>query len=72
MSLNSLSSETKRLIDISGMGATAAAASVASLTLADWALIATIAAAAFSALWQLMRFYDRFRYGPDVTKGDDE
>lgn len=72
MSLQSLSHETKRLIDISGLSTTAAAGAVAALTLADWALITTIAAAVFNALWQLMKFYDRFRYGPDLkTKEDD-
>jgi hypothetical protein len=41
----------------------AAAAGAGAVTLADWALIVTIAAGLLSAAWQLVRFYDRIKYG---------
>jgi hypothetical protein len=33
------------------------------VTLSDWALIVTIIAGLLSAAWQLVRFYDRIKYG---------
>lgn len=62
-SMHELSESTKRLIDAASAAALGAAASAGALTLSDWALLVTIFAGLLSAGWQLMRFYDRFKYG---------
>jgi hypothetical protein len=61
--MHELSESTKRLIDSGSLLAAAAAGATRALTLADWALVVTIAAGVLSIAWQAMRFYDRFKYG---------
>jgi hypothetical protein len=61
--MHELSEHTKRIIDAGSAAVVAAAAGTSALTLADWALIVTIFAGLLSASWQIMRFYDRFKYG---------
>lgn len=61
--MHELNEQTKRLIDAASAAFVAAAAGTSAMTLADWALIVTIIAGLLSAGWQVMRFYDRFKFG---------
>lgn len=66
--MHELSEQTKRLIDAGSAAAIAAAAGVGAMTLSDWALVVTIIAGLLSVAWQIMRFYDRFKYGRLVDR----
>jgi hypothetical protein len=68
--MHELSEQTKRVIDAGSSMTLAAAAGVGALTLSDWALLVTIFAGLLSAAWQLMRFYDRLKYGHGRGRDD--
>jgi hypothetical protein len=69
--MHELSESTKRLIDAASAAAVAAASGTAALTLSDWALLVTILAGLLSAAWQLMRFYDRWKYGHGHSRDEN-
>jgi hypothetical protein len=61
--MHELSESTKRLLDYGSLALTGLAGATRAVTLSEAALIVTIAAGLLSAAWQLVRFYDRIKYG---------